>query len=194
MNIINPKMLYYGFPVILLTTLNGDKTTNITPISSSWVLGNDVIIGISIESRAYENLIINKGLVLNIADSSLWSHVETISRYTGKEDMPIYKKNMGYRYAADKFSIGGLTPEKSMVVEPLRIKECQLQIECIVEKINNRADYAIVELKVQTVHAKEEIILEDEYIDPKRWNPLIYNFRSYHGLSKQLGINFKGNK
>lgn len=179
MNIINPKMLYYGFPVILLTTLNGDKTTNITPISSSWVLGNDVIIGISIESKAYENLIINKGLVLNIADSSLWFHVETISRYTGKKDIPIYKKNMGYRYAADKFSIGGLTPEKSMVVEPLRIKECKLQIECIVEKTNNRADYAIVELKVQTVHAKEEIILEDEYIDPKRWDPLIYNYILY---------------
>ncbi len=32
---IHPKILYYGMPVYLLSTLNEDDTTNISPMSSS---------------------------------------------------------------------------------------------------------------------------------------------------------------
>lgn len=32
---IQPKILYYGAPVVLLATENPDGTTNISPISSS---------------------------------------------------------------------------------------------------------------------------------------------------------------
>ncbi|BCG61631.1 hypothetical protein PUR_50560 [Paenibacillus sp. URB8-2] len=37
---IKPMILYYGTSVILLNTLNEDGTVNISPISSSWALGD----------------------------------------------------------------------------------------------------------------------------------------------------------
>lgn len=33
---IKPKIMYYGTSTFLLTTLNEDGTTNISPMSSSW--------------------------------------------------------------------------------------------------------------------------------------------------------------
>ena len=47
-DVIKPKILYYGTPVILLNTLNEDDTVNISPISSSWALGDYIILGIGL--------------------------------------------------------------------------------------------------------------------------------------------------
>ena len=53
---IHPKSFYYGFPVILLTTCDAAAATNITPISSSRCLGNNLVIGLSPHSKALETL------------------------------------------------------------------------------------------------------------------------------------------
>ncbi len=42
------KILYYGTPVILLNSLNEDETVNISPLSSSWVLGDCIILEIGL--------------------------------------------------------------------------------------------------------------------------------------------------
>ena len=64
--IINPKILYYGFPVILLSTLNEDGTVNISPLSSSWVLGDCIVLGIGLGGKAIENLERHPECVINI--------------------------------------------------------------------------------------------------------------------------------
>jgi flavin reductase (DIM6/NTAB) family NADH-FMN oxidoreductase RutF len=43
--VITPSILYYGTPITLITTLNEDGTANISPISSSWALGDRVLLG-----------------------------------------------------------------------------------------------------------------------------------------------------
>lgn len=48
---IQPKILYYGAPVILLTTLNEDGSSNISPLSSSWALGECIVLGIGAGER-----------------------------------------------------------------------------------------------------------------------------------------------
>jgi Conserved protein/domain typically associated with flavoprotein oxygenases, DIM6/NTAB family len=36
---IEPKILYFGTPVTLVSSLNEDGATNLAPISSFWALG-----------------------------------------------------------------------------------------------------------------------------------------------------------
>jgi flavin reductase (DIM6/NTAB) family NADH-FMN oxidoreductase RutF len=36
---IEPKILYFGTPVALISSLNEDGTTNLAPMSSFWALG-----------------------------------------------------------------------------------------------------------------------------------------------------------
>jgi hypothetical protein len=30
-----------------------------------------------------------------------------------------------------------------------------------------------------------------QHVDPRRWSPLIYNFRHYYGLGPELGYTFR---
>ncbi len=46
---IQPKILYYGTPVVLLTTLNEDETSKVTPMSSAWALGDRIMLGLGEE-------------------------------------------------------------------------------------------------------------------------------------------------
>ena len=188
---INPQTLYYGFPVVLLTTTDAASNTNISPISSNWCLGNKIVIGIGTDGKAYENIKSVPEVVLNVASNNLMRQIENIAKYTGKQDISEKKKSMGYSFSDDKFSVGGFTRQKSIHVRPDRINESKLQIEAFVENIAVRDWFAIVELEIISTHADESILKPNNSIDPLIWNPLIYNFRSYHGLSEQFGTNFR---
>lgn len=188
---INFESLYYGFPVILLTTIDNRGLTNITPISSSWVLGNNIIIGLGTHSKSFENLKIIPEAVLNLPDETLYKKVEKIAPYTGIININKEQSAAGYKHSENKFLTGKFTQEKSINVRPDKIKECPLQIETKLIKINLREWYAIIELEIISVYAFEEIITNSTYINPDKWKPLIYNFRKYHGLSKSIGENFK---
>ncbi|MET3848227.1 flavin reductase (DIM6/NTAB) family NADH-FMN oxidoreductase RutF [Paenibacillus sp. OAE614] len=51
--------------------------------------------------------------------------------------------------------------------------------------------FAIVETRAVRVHAHSDILIGEHHIDPRRWNPLIYNFRHYFGLGDPLGATFR---
>ncbi len=192
--IINPKILYYGTPVILLNSLNEDGTVNISPLSSSWALGNCIILGVGLGGKAIENLARHPECVINVPSPSLWENVEKLASYTGKNPVPEYKKNNGFTFEKEKYDVSSLTPALSKTVKPTRIIECPIQIEARVHHIripDYSSDFAIVETQAIHVHAHKEIIMGENHIDPNKWSPLIYNFRHYFGLGNQLGKTFR---
>lgn len=192
--IINPKILYYGTTVILLNTLNEDGTVNISPMSSSWALGNCIVLGIGLGGKAIENLERHPECVINVPGPSLWENVERLAPFTGKKQVPGYKKEIGFEYKKDKYAASGLTAIDSKTVKPTRISECPIQIEAKVQNIripDYSPDFAIVETEVVHVHAHEEILKGQNHIDPNKWSPLIYNFRHYFALGEQMGKTFR---
>lgn len=192
--VIHPKILYYGTPVILLTTLNEDGTVNISPISSSWALDKCIVLGLGIEGKAIENLNRHPECVINVPCASLWENVERLASYTGKKPVPEYKEKNGFTYEKNKYEASRLTAVSSLTVKPTRILECPIQIEAQVMSIRipeHDSAFAIVETNALQVHAHHNIIINDNHIDPNQWNPLIYNFRHYFGLGQQLGKTFR---
>lgn len=191
---VKPKILYYGTPVVLLTTLNEDGTTNISPISSSWGLGNCIVLGLGLGGKAIENLQRGSDCVVNIPGPSLWKNVEALAPFTGSNPVPGYKQESGFRYEKDKFGTAGLTPKASMTVQPSRIDECPLQVEAKVKDIRipeYSPVFGIVEVQATYVHAHQNIVIDEHHIDPNKWSPLIYNFRHYFGLGEELGKTFR---
>jgi flavin reductase (DIM6/NTAB) family NADH-FMN oxidoreductase RutF len=55
--VIEPKILYFGTPVVLISTLNEDGTTNLAPMSSAWWLNQSCMLGMSSRSQTVQNLI-----------------------------------------------------------------------------------------------------------------------------------------
>lgn len=191
---INPSILYYGTPVLLLSTLNDDGSTNLSPLSSSWALGDCLVLGLGIQGKAYENLKRHPECVINLPDASMWRSVESLGRYTGTYPVPEEKRQMGYEFCSEKFEAAGLTAQDSHRVKPLRIAECPLQIEASVQHIRTPEHtpfIAVVEVKSLEVHAHKKLISGLNKIDPAKWNPLIYNFRHYYGLGERQGENFR---
>lgn len=194
METIYPKILYYGTPVILLTTLNEDETVNISPISSSWALGNYIILGLGVGGKAFENVNRHPECVINIPNPVLWNHVEMLAPFTGKNPVPEYKAEIGFTYNNKKYEASKLTAVNSKCVQPTRILECPIQIEAKVHAIripNYCSDLSIVETESLHVHAHKNILSEENHIDPEKWSPLIYNFRHYFGLGTHLGKTFR---
>jgi flavin reductase (DIM6/NTAB) family NADH-FMN oxidoreductase RutF len=198
---ISPPVLYFGTPVVLLTSSNPDGTVNISPMSSAWALGDRVVLGLSSSSQGLENILREQQLVLNFPSSDLWPNVEAIARLTGRNPAPFHKLKIGYRYEADKFAASGLTALPSDLVRPPRIAECPLQFEAeVVSAHQPGADwpkerpesFQIVEAKVLRVHAHKNIVIPDSnYVDTTRWSPLLYVFRRYFGTGPSLGQTFR---
>lgn len=191
---ITPSVLYFGTPVILLTSLNPDGTSNISPISSAWALGDRVVIGLGLDGHAMANLRRDGLCVLNLPSADLWPHVERIARATGSNPVPDDKQALGYVHVADKFALGGLTPQQDPDWPVAFIAECPLQLPGTATIIHEDADagHAIVEVAVAQVRSFPDILLSNgRHIDTERWHPLFYVFRHYVGGSAPLGRNFR---
>ncbi len=196
---ITPKILYFGNPIALITSINEDETPNLAPISSFWALGWTMTLGLLSETKTLENLAKRPECVVNIPSPDMWRQVEALAPLTGRNPVPEHKRAK-FHFEKDKFAAGSFTPLTSEAVRPPRIKECPVQLEAIARSIHNLVGEprlhklggaASVEVEVLRVHVRRDFILKDHYIDPAKWQPLIYNFRHYFGLGKELGSTFR---
>jgi flavin reductase (DIM6/NTAB) family NADH-FMN oxidoreductase RutF len=201
MRVIRPSILYFGTPVVLITTRNPDGSTNITPMSSAWALANRIVIGLSGGGQGLANLRRERECVLNLAGEDMHRGVERIAPTTGCHPVPPWKQATGYRHEPDKFALGAWHAVPSLTVKPPRIMECPLQLEArLVLDIDRPLDawrdgpggYVILELEVLHVHAHDDVTVPDtQHVDPQRYRPLFYLFRHYVGAGKPMGRTFK---
>ncbi|WP_246277772.1 flavin reductase family protein [Phytohabitans rumicis] len=190
---INPKILYFGTPVALLSTENGDGTFNLAPMSSAWALGQVVVLGLGAESQTARNLAERPDLVINLPTPDQWSAVECLAPLTGRHPVPPHKRDR-FRYEPAKFAAAGLRPEPSKHVRPPRVADCPLQLEARAARVQPdvSGDFVIVEARVLAVHADQGVVVPGtQHVDPAAWRPLIYNFRHYFGLGAELGHSFR---
>ncbi len=189
-----PRVLYFGTPVVLVCTVGRNGRVNLAPISSAWALGYSIVMGIGEESMTMENLRDTGECTLSFPERYLWRAVEKLAHLTGKFPVPADKKE-SFRYEPDKFAAAGLTPSESVMVNPPGVEECRLRIEASVEDIRPIKDQyvkaGIVEVKALHVMADTGILADSEHIDPASWNPLIYSFRHYFSLGRELGKTFR---
>jgi flavin reductase (DIM6/NTAB) family NADH-FMN oxidoreductase RutF len=196
---IQPSILYFGTPVVLIATRNEDGSTNLTPMSSAWALADRVVLGLTAGGQGLANLRRERECTLNIAAPAQWRAIEALAPTTGRDPVPAWKT--GYRHEADKFALAGLTPLASERVRAPRVMECPLQLEARVVACHERSlqawagsagGFVTVETEVLRVHAHEDVtIAGSDHVDPQRFRPLLYVFRHYVGGGAALGRTFK---
>ncbi len=187
--VIDPAILYFGTPVVLVTSVNPDGSSNIMPMSSAFWLGHTGVLGIGARSQTAANLQRNLGCVLNLPSVDLVSDVDRLALTTGRQDVPAAKAERGYRYEPDKFARAGLTPLPSETVRAERIAECPVNLEAHVVDVHPVDDGILLfELQVSRVHVHDAIRLPgtDHRIDPDRWRPLIMSFQHFYGLGQRV--------
>ena len=115
-HVSEPSILYFGTPVVLISTLNSDGTYNLAPMSSIFWLGWRCVIGLSAFSKTSENIIREEQCVLNLPSVNQVAAVNRLALTTGSNPVPEGKRQKGYRYEPRKFEVSGLTPVDSLAV------------------------------------------------------------------------------
>ena len=196
---IEPKILYFGTPVAIVSSLNEDGTTNLAPISSFWALGWTVVLGLLNDTKTLENFFRHPECVVNLPSPEMWRQVEKLAPLTGKFPVPDEKAGQ-FHHEGDKFCAAGISPLASEKVKPMRAGDCPFQMEAKVtglhrlsgDRLGKLTGGVAAEVEVVCIHAREDFVYSENHIDPAKWSPLIYNFRHYFKLSAhELGKTFR---
>ncbi len=193
---MNPAILYFGTPVVLVSSTNEDGSTNLAPISSVWWLGYNAMLGFGKRSQTPRNIQRTGECVLNLPSAGMVHAVDRLARTTGSDPVPAHKVAMGYRHVQDKFALAGLTAEPSVEVGPPRVRECPVQLEARFAGVHaiaegnalDRDKLVAIEVGIVRAHVDERIRMtgHEQRIDPDRWRPLIMCFCQYYGLGQRL--------
>ncbi|MEC0240149.1 flavin reductase family protein [Paenibacillus dokdonensis] len=189
--VIQPKILYFGSSVVLISTLNEDGTPNLAPMSSAWWLNQSCMLGMSSKSKTVQNLVREGECVLNLPSIDLVPAMERLTLLTGSNPVPETKAKRGYTYEKDKFGAAQLTPLPSEIVEAPRVLECPVHLEAKFTKLHafeEPGSLVALEVRIERVHIEDRLLMDGQtqYIDPSKWNPMIMNFCQYFGLAEQL--------
>ncbi|WP_407540160.1 flavin reductase family protein [Deinococcus radiomollis] len=188
--IVNPSILYFGTPVVLISTLNPDGTTNLAPMSSAWWLNDSCMLGMSRRSQTVQNILREGRCVLNLPSADLVDAVDRLALTTGREDVPEDKAQMGYVYEPQKFGVAGLSAAPGESGWPDRVAECPVQMHAVLEDSRDVSGPTLAALEVRIVQTwMDDAILNPErrhHVDPGRWRPLIMSFTEFYGLGAQL--------
>ena len=190
----HPGILYFGTPVVLISTLNEDRSANLAPISSIFWLGWRCMIGVGAAAHTTANLLRTGECVINLPAVDQASAVDRLALTTGSPHGPDGKARRGYVSCADKFARAGLTAEPSELVAAPRVKQCPAQLEAKVAWKHQMAQNdwqggaICFELRVLRIHLEDSIMMagEPDRVDPDLWRPLIMSFQKFYGLGPRL--------
>ena len=191
-----PSILYFGTPVVLISTKNEDGSANLAPMSSAFWLGWRCILGLNAASKTTQNMIRTGQCVLNLPSVDNVAAVNRLACLTGSDPVPAVKLARGYSYEKHKFETAGLTPIPSLTVAAPRALECPVQMEAVVAAKHNlleddavaRGKIVTFETRVTRVHIHPDIAMDGlaNRVDPDKWRPLIMSFQRYYGLGAEV--------
>lgn len=153
----NTSMLYYGFPVIILGYKDEKFGYNITTISSSYSMGEMVVIGCWGENNVVKQIKRFKEFTINVPDRNLMKEIEIAGFSSGTNKLKESKL---------EYSLGAYADA------PI-IDKCILTLECKVESIVEFNSYVnfIASVKRRIVN---ENLIQDGKLKSELFNPVIY--------------------
>ncbi len=173
----SPWAALFPCPVALTSCIDTNGKPNI--ITLAWVgiaCSDPPTISLAIRPHRFSYGLIDKTreFVVNIPTKEILKDTDYCGIVSGKD--------------LDKFSETGLTQEPAEIVKPPLIKECPVNIECIVK---NKIPLGVHDLflgEVVRVHVNEEILDDNGRIDFTKVSPIAYNQGEYWSLEKRIGI------
>jgi flavin reductase (DIM6/NTAB) family NADH-FMN oxidoreductase RutF len=166
---IEPAILYFGTPVVLISTDNEDGSANLAPMSSAFWLGWRAVLGLNARSKTTENLVRTREGVLNLPSDALAANVDRLALTTGSDPVP-----------------------------PVNVAECPVNLEAVVEDVRSlaadddaqRGKILVFEMRILRVHVHDDIRMAatSDRIDPDAWRPLIMSFQQLYGLAGQPAV------
>ena len=167
----------YPLPVVLVSCID-KKSKKPNVITIAWcgvICSNPPQISISIRPSRYSHKLISQtgDFVVNIPTKNLVREADMCGMRSGKD--------------VDKFHITSLATIPSTKVSSPMIKECPVNIECVLKKVIKLGTHDMFIGVVVAVHADKEVIGASGSIDFRAAAPFVYNNGEYWDLAKKIG-------
>src|ERR1700753_3836819 len=103
----NPAILYFGTPVVLVSSLNPDGSANLAPLSSAWCLGWRCMLRFAARPATPQNILRTGECVLTLPSAAMASIVDRLALTTASDPGPGFQQKRGYRDEAQQFGPAG---------------------------------------------------------------------------------------
>ena len=133
-------------PVVLVSTLYG-HVKNVAPFGMNMPISFDpplYAIGVGTTRDTYRNIMETKEFVVGLPSPDMVKQIEVTATRFSRE--------------VSEFAEAGLTPVESEVVKPFRVKECQSNLECILEWVKQAGDHYIVVGRVVAASIDDRVV------------------------------------
>jgi len=175
-----PQRILFPCPVALVVTGTMEKANIVTIAWVSLLTSAPPSLGISVGTKGYsgEEIKKNKEFTVNIATVDIMTEADFCGITSGKD--------------SDKFAASGLTKMPSKIIEAPIIRECPLNLECILTSSGmvGQTNHFIGEI-VETHIDTDKLRDSDNYgsVDVGLFNPLIYigGAREYRSIGDKVG-------
>ena len=173
----SPRTALFPCPVVLVTSVGSSGKPNI--ITIAWVgtvCSDPPMLSVSIRPPRYSCKSISDSgeFVVNIPTETILRQVDFCGMVSGK--------------TVDKFAETGLTPESAAKVKAPLIKECPVNIECVVKNQMPLGAHRMFLGEIVQVHVDKEILDETGKIDFNKAVPFVYNEGEYWSRGEKIGL------
>jgi flavin reductase (DIM6/NTAB) family NADH-FMN oxidoreductase RutF len=178
---LGAKTIVFPTPVFIVGTYDKNAKANAAAVAWGGICCSDpVCVSISLREATYTygNILESKAFTVNIPSEKYIKEADYFGIASGRTE--------------DKFSLTGLTPVKSELVNAPYIKEFPLVLECSVLHAVKIGLHTLFVGQVKDVKADEEVLAKEGHPDIEKINPMIFNpaNRTYYGTGKCLGDAF----
>lgn len=162
--------LYYGFPIFLLGYQDEQFGYNITTCSSTYSLGEMVVIGIGSQSNAAEQIRRFGAFTINVT--------------TEAQMLPV--EQAGFVSHRDKLALTGLAYTVDSDVNAPLLEASPVVLTCRVTQIVEEGGYTHFFATIVKRYADESLLDEKGHFDGRTFAPVIYMGDGYKRIYRHL--------
>jgi flavin reductase (DIM6/NTAB) family NADH-FMN oxidoreductase RutF len=173
----SPFAALFPCPVVLVTCSDSNGKPNIITLAWAGIVCSNpptLSLGIRPERHSYKLIESSGEFVVNIPTTDILKETDFCGMVSGKD--------------MDKFSETGLTPEPAEKVKSPLIRECPVNIECIVKKRIPLGVHHLFLGEIVHVHIDESILDSEGKLDFTKANSFVYNQGEYWNLNHKVGF------
>lgn len=172
----NTKKLYYGFPILIIGYKDSKYGYNITTISSSYTLGDMMVIGMVESSNASQQIQKSKRFSVNLSTEAMMKIVE----------------NAGFISGEDKLETLGVNYQVLPETDTPMILESPVVIECeVMDSVLNQG-YINFVARIINRYVDEKLLKNDGTLDNEKISPVYFVGDSSKRIYKYLDDDKKG--
>ncbi|WP_024833594.1 flavin reductase family protein [Ruminiclostridium josui] len=171
-----PSTMLNPVPVVMVSCTDSEGKPNIITLAWTGTINSDPpMVSISVRKERYSyELIKEKGeFVINLPTKKLAFATDYCGVKSGRD--------------IDKFEAMGLTAEAASKVQVPLIKECPLNIECVVKQSIELGSHVLFLAEIVATNVEESLLDEKGKLDLKKADLICYSHGEYYPLGNSLG-------